>query len=355
MADGSERADRFQVEQLADFIARAFVAVGLPDKDARAIGELMADADLNGSDGHGIFRLPGYIKRYQAGGQNPTPNIHVIREKPGMALVDGDNAQGHLVMKYCAELAVEKARTQGVAWVGSRMSNHAGPANLYAKIPMEHDMIGLYVAVGSSNHLPPWGGTEMLLSTNPIAIAVPAGEEPDVVLDMATTVAAYGKVKTAAQRGEEMPVGWMIDNEGKPLTDPNRAHEGFLLPIGGPKGSGLSLMFGLLAGTLNGAAFGRDVVDFNADTGSVTNTGQFVVALDIAAFADVDAFKRQVDVVIRDLKASPTLPGVDEVLLPGEQSHRKRMDRAENGIALHGALLKALDNLADELGIEPLG
>jgi len=354
MADGSEAVARYSAQQLQDFIHRALSTVGMPDDNAAAIAALMAEADLNGADGHGIFRLPGYVKRMKLGGLNLTPNIRIEREKPGMALVDGDNAQGHLVMKYCAEIAIEKARTTGVAWVGSHHSNHAGPASLYAKMPLAHDMIGLYVAIGNANHLPPWGGMEMLLSTNPIAIAVPADQEPDVVLDMATTVAAYGKVKTAAQRGEQMPEGWMIDREGKPLTDPNKANEGFLLPIGGPKGYGLALMFGLLAGTLNGAAFGKDVVDFNADFETVTNTGQFIVAVDISAFGDVAGFKRQVDAVIRQMKGSPTLPGFDEVLLPGEQSHRKRQDRETNGIPMHTGLLDALAALADELGIEKL-
>ena len=133
-------------------------------------------------------------------------------------------------------------------------------------------MIGIYLAVGSANHMPPWGGVELLLSTNPIAFAIPAFEEPPIVLDIATSVAAYGKVKTKAQRGEVMPEGWMIDSFGKPLTDPKRAEEGFLLPIGGYKGYGLALGFGLLAGTLNDAAFGRDVIDFNKDDTTPTNT-----------------------------------------------------------------------------------
>jgi len=346
---------RFTKDQLSAFIARSLESTGMPADDAGTIADLMAEADLNGSDGHGVFRLPGYIRRIKEGGLNLTPNIRIDKEKPGMALVDGDNAQGHLVMKYCAEVAIEKAKTQGVAWVGSHHSNHAGPANLYAKMPLAHDMIGLYVAVGNANHMPPWGGTDMLLSTNPIAAAVPGQEEPPVVLDMATTVAAYGKVKTAAQRGEQMPEGWMIGKDGKPLTDPNRAEDGFLLPIGGPKGYCLSLLFGLLAGSLNGAAFGEDVVDFNADFKTVTNTGQFIVAIDIAAFGDVTAFKRRVDAAIRAIKASPTLPGFDEVLLPGEQSRRKRQDYEANGIPMPDALFDALAKLADDLGVEGLG
>ena len=169
------------------------------------------------------------------------------------------------------------------------MSNHAGPAALYAMMPLAHDMIGLYLAVGSNNHLPPWGSIENLLGTNPIAIAIPAGEEPPIVLDMAPTVAAFGKVRLKTQRGEEMPVGWMIDRDGKPLTDPKRAEEGLLLPIGDYKGYGLSLIIGLLAGTLNGAAFGREVIDFVKEPGKATNTGHAIVAVSVEAFAPAAA------------------------------------------------------------------
>jgi L-2-hydroxycarboxylate dehydrogenase (NAD+) len=175
-----------------------------------------------------------------------------------------------------------------------------------------------------------------------------------VVLDMATTVAAYGKVKVAAQRGETMPEGWMIDREGRPLTDPKRADEGFLLPIGGYKGFGLALMFGFLAGTLNGAAFGKDVVDFNKDDTTPTNTGQAIVAVKISAFGDVAAFKRRVDATVREMRASARLPGVDAIRLPGEQSRAKRGERARDGIPVPPPLRRALDALAGELGIAKL-
>jgi len=187
------------------------------------------------------------------------------------------------------------------------------------------------------------------------AVGVPAGEEPPIVLDMATTVAAYGKVKTKAQRGEMMPEGWMIDREGRPLTDPSRADEGFLLPIGGYKGYGLALVFGLLAGTLNGAAMGRDVVDFNHDDTTPTNTGHAIVAISLAAFGDVADFKHRVDALIRGVHGSRRLPGVDKIRLPGEGGHAARADRFENGIPLSAPLLASLNQLAADLGITPLG
>lgn len=342
----AEQKQRITGDKLRAFIASAFEAVDIPREDAKAIAQLMAQADINGSEGHGVFRLPQYIRRIKGGAVNVTPDIRIEREMAGMALVHGDNGMGHLVMKFATEKAIEKAKTAGVAWVGARWSNHAGPAALYAAMPAEHNMIGLYMAVGSANHLPPWGGLDMLLSTNPIAVAVPAGEEPAIVLDMATTVAAYGKVKTKAQRGEMMPEGWMMDRQGNPLTDPKRANEGFLLPIGGYKGYGLALVMGLLAGNLNGAAMGKDVVDFNNDDTTETNTGHTIVAINIEAFQDLQEFKQGMDTLIRDIRNSQRLPG--------EGTHTVRADNEKMGIPMPAALLAALDQLAGELKIEKL-
>ncbi|HEU5272533.1 MAG TPA: Ldh family oxidoreductase [Xanthobacteraceae bacterium] len=339
---------------LKAFIARAFVAAGIPENDAAVLGELITEADLRGSDTHGVFRMPAYCKRIKAGGVNVRPDIRIVAERASTALVDGDNGMGHLVMKRAAEIAIAKAKETGVGWVGARMSNHAGPAALYTMMPLAHDMIGLYFAVGSNNHLPPWGGAESLLGTNPIAVAVPGLEEPPVVMDMAPTVSAYGKVRLKASRGEPMPVGWMIDKQGKPLTDPKRADEGHLLPIGDYKGYALSLIIGLLAGALNRAAIGRDIFDFNKELGRATNTGQSVVALSIDAFVPATEFKRSVDAMVRTLRASPRLPGVERIWLPGEQSHVKRLDRMKSGIPLPPSLKRSLDALAKELGIAPV-
>ena len=271
-----------------------------------------------------------------------------------MALLDGDNGMGHLVMHSAALLAIEKAKETGIGWVGARMSNHAGPAALYVTMPLAHDMVGLYFAVGSNNHLPPWGGSESLLGTNPMAVAVPALEEPPIVLDMAPTVAAYGKVRLKAQRGEAMPIGWMIDREGKPLTDPKRADEGHLLPIGDYKGYGLSLIIALLAGALNRAAVGHEVIDFVKETGKATNTGQAIMALSIEAFMPPIEFKKTVDAFVRDIRQSQRLPGVDRIWLPGEQSNAKRLDRRAHGIPMPKALRESLDAVARDLKIAAL-
>jgi L-2-hydroxycarboxylate dehydrogenase (NAD+) len=350
----SNDVTRVPAERLATFIARAFTAAGLPADDAQTLANLMVEADLRGSDTHGVIRLPLYVRRIRAGGINPAPNIRVVSDRPSAALIDGDNGMGHLVMRRAAELAIEKAKATGIGWVGARMSNHAGPAALYVTMPLKHDMIGLYFAVGSSNHLPPWGGSESLLGTNPMAVAVPAENEPPIVLDMSPTVAAYGKVRLKAQRGEPMPVGWMIDQEGKPLTDPKRADEGHLLPIGDYKGSGLSLIIGLLAGALNRAAVGRDVIDFVKEAGKATNTGQAIAALSIEAFLPAVAFKRGIDRLIRDIRNSPRLPGVERIWLPGEQSHAKLLDRRAHGVPMPKALRASLDTVARDLNVELL-
>jgi L-2-hydroxycarboxylate dehydrogenase (NAD+) len=344
----------FTYHALQQFIESALASQGLPQKDAQKVSQLMAEADLQGSDGHGIIRLPQYIKRIQAGGINKHPKIRVVHERSAMAVVDGDNGMGHLVVSHAVDLAIEKASEAGVAWVSTRFSNHAGPASLYSRRPLQHNMLGLYFAVGNANHLPPWGGMDMLLSTNPISAGIPTAEEPPVVLDMATTVAAYGKVKAKAKRGEMMPPGWMIDRQGQPLLDPNKSGEGFLLPIGEHKGYGLALIVGLLAGTLGGAAMGRDVIDFNADHVSVTNTGQAILVIDLAAFGDPEHFKHQVDKLVRDIRNSERLPGVERIWLPGEQSHNKRERYASQGIPIAPTLVSELNALAAQWGIAPL-
>ena len=339
---------------LTDFIAETFAAHGIAAADARQVAELMVEADLHGHDGHGIFRLPGYVDRLLAGGFNKTPNIRVDKERGAAARVHGDDAMGHLVVKRCVDEAMARAKRYGVSWVGCHHSNHAGAAGIYAMIPARADMIGIYMAVGSANHMAPWGGADLLLSTNPIAIGVPGGEGGPMLLDMATTNAAYGKVKLAALAGETMPEGWMIDAEGKPLTDPTKASGGSLLPIGGPKGYGLALMIGLLAGTLNTAALGADVVDFNADNETSTNTGQAVIAVDLAAIADPDRFKRDVDRIRAEMTGSKLRPGFDEIRLPGDRALATRKRRLAEGVPLPGPLIARLAPVAAAAGIPPL-
>lgn len=282
-------------------------------------------------------------------GMNLHPKVHTVRENAVTALVDGDNAMGHLVMTYATQLAIRKAAESGLAWVGTRNGNHAGAGAAYSSMPLAQDMIGLYMTVANGNHMAPWGGVELILGTNPISFAIPAGTEPPVVLDIATTVTSYGKVKLAAQKGESIPVGWMIDRYGQPITDPKRSSEGFLLPIGGYKGYGLNVVIGLLAGVLNGGAFGRDVVDFNKDLGARNNSGHMILAMRVDNFQPVETFKQEMDRVIREIRDSKRMENVDRIWLPGEMEYYRMRERQQNGVPLAPAVVASLQGLAAEL------
>jgi LDH2 family malate/lactate/ureidoglycolate dehydrogenase len=352
----AQTVQRTPVAAATGLIVDAMRIAGLPVAAAARVAELMVEADLTGADAHGIFRLPQYVARLKSGAVNPKPDIKVERSAPATALIDGDNGMGHLVVSRAAEMAIELARECGVGWVGMRMSNHAGSAGVYAALPLKADMIGLYSAVANANHMPLAGGAEPLLGTNPLAIAIPAGEEPPVVLDIATSIVSYGTIKNHRLLNHPLQPDWMVDPKtGAAITDARKSAEALLLPMGGYKGAGLALMLGLLGGTLNGALFGRDVIDFNANPDAVTNTGQFVIALDPARFQPLDQFKAEVDRHTRELRASQVLPGGDAVRLPGERRASRRADRLANGLPLPPELLTELNKLAGELKIKPVG
>ena len=344
-------------ETLRAFVAHALRSRGVPEGDAAKVASLMVEADVQGYGTHGVFRLRQYLARLRDGGCNPTPVISVATQTAATALIDGDNGLGHLAMAAARDLAMEKAREAGIGWVGVRRGNHAGPLALYVRPQAEAGMIGMAAGVGSANHVPPFGGTDLLLGTNPFAVAAPSADADPFVLDMATTVAAMGKIKTLAQRGELMPEGWMVGRDGAPLTDPAKRGDGFLLPIGGPKGFGLSVAIGLLAGVLNSAAFGSDVVEFTSDTTSETNTGQFVMALDVTAFGlTADGFAEAAARVFAEMRASEPLPGHAPVRLPGDGKTAAAEKRRAEGVALNPALQKDLRALASEYGLpDPLG
>jgi LDH2 family malate/lactate/ureidoglycolate dehydrogenase len=355
MSDSSASSQRIAAAAIQAFMTDAFSACGLPGADAAVTAGAMLDADLSGSDAHGVFRLPGYVRTLQRGHINVRPDIRIIEQGPATALIDGDNGMGHLVMTYAANKAVELARASGLGWVGVRRSNHAGAASTYAAIPLAHGMVGMYSAVSGSNFMAPWGGAEPLLGTNPIAVAIPTAKEAPVVLDIATSVASNGSIRAYALEGKPMPEGWVISRtDGKPITDGRRLDEGMFVPLGGYKGSGLALVLGLLAGPLNRAAFGRDIRDSNAEQAKETNTGQFVVALDVARFLPLDQFGAEVDRHVRDLGNSARLPGFDEIRIPGQGRQARREDRQKNGVPLSTTLIKQLDALGRSLGISPL-
>jgi LDH2 family malate/lactate/ureidoglycolate dehydrogenase len=218
---------RIPTKAVTGLIVDAMIKVAVPKGDAARIAELMLEADLVGADAHGVFRLPQYVQRLKLGSTNPRPNITVERSAPATALVDGDNGMGHLVVARAAETAVELARECGVAWVGCRMSGHAGAAGVYAALPLKADMVGIYSAVANANHMPLAGGAEPLLGTNPLAIAIPAGEEPPIVLDIATSIVSYGTIKNHRLQNKPLRNDWMIDPKtGAAVVDPHKSAGG---------------------------------------------------------------------------------------------------------------------------------
>lgn len=335
---------RFDLERLQRFVVDVLVHQDVLPEHAEITARRLLEADLKGRTGHGIIRVPQYVKRIEGGGINLRPNIAVRRSTPVSALVDGDNGLGQVVMTIAAETAIEKAAETGMGWVGTVRSNHAGAAGVYTDLALQRDMISIYMAVASANVMPPWGGTERLLGTNPISIAIPAGAEPAFQLDIATTMTSHGTIKVLAQAGETMPEGWVIDAEGKPITDPSHADQGFLMPIGGYKGSGLNMAIGLLAGVLNGAAFGSDVIDHRAVPDREANTGQAIFVMKPDLFRDPDDFRRDIDAKLAEMRSAGA-PGA--VRIPGEASKRIAEEQRQIGVPIPDALLAQLRGLAE--------
>jgi LDH2 family malate/lactate/ureidoglycolate dehydrogenase len=226
-------------------------------------------------------------------------------------------------------------------------SNHAGAAGVYTAMAAEQGLIAMYTAVASANVMPPWGGRERLLGTNPISIAIPTESHP-YLLDIATTVTSHGTIKVLAHAGEQMPEGWVVDVEGNPILDPTRADEGFLMPIGGYKGAGLNLGLGLLAGVLNGAAFGPDVIDHRNVPGQAANTGQAIFVMRPDLFRDLDEFRSDMERHLAALRASGPEGSVH---LPGDSAAAEMADRLERGIPLGEVLLGQLRELGARLGL----
>ena len=341
----------FAVERLEKFVESVLVVQGVAREHARICSRRMIEADLRGMHGHGIFRLPPYCRRLKAGGYNLNPDIKIKRETPVSAIVDGDNGLGQVVVTRAVELSIQKAKTSGMAWVGICNSNHAGAGGVYAAMALPHDLIAMYMAIGNANHMPPWGGIDLLLSTNPIAFAIPTGKEPPIVLDMATTNASYGKVKVAAQKGETLPLGWMVDKKGQSLTDPQRIKEGFLLPIGEHKGYGLNFVIGALAGVLNTAAFGSAVIDFNKDFITPTNSGQVIFTMRPDLFRDMAEFKAEMDLRIQEIRKSTPMEGADPIRLPGEKALERQQKMRSEGVPVAQPVLLQLREIAQRLDL----
>jgi LDH2 family malate/lactate/ureidoglycolate dehydrogenase len=344
---------RYPIERAHRFIAEVLTAQDVLPEHAEITAARMLDGDLRGRTGHGIIRLPLYSSRIAAGGTNLRPDIRLLHETPVSALVDGDDGLGHPAVELASDTAMAKAEETGMAWVGTRNSNHAGAAGVWVDRAVRRGLIAIYMAVANANGMPPWGGKERLLGTNPISVGIPTSERPPFLLDIATTVASHGTIKVAAQRGETMPVGWVVDTDGNPITDPNLADDGFLVPIGGYKGSGLNIVIGMLSGVLNGAAFARDVVNFREELGTNTNTGQSIFVMRPDLFGDRSTILAEFDRQLSELANSESIDG-GPIRLPGDQVERVMAQVRADGVEVPEALHAQLDGLADRYGVERL-
>lgn len=340
---------KFSFDRLRSFIVDVLVSVDVLRSHAAITADRMLEADLRGRTGHGLIRLPPYVTRIEAGGINLRPNIRTLRDTPVSNLIDGDNGLGQVVMTMAVETATEKAASAGMAWVGTVRSNHAGAGGVYTSLAVKHDLVAMYMAVGSVNVMPPWGGKGRLLGTNPIAIAIPAREEGTFELDIATTVASHGTIKVMAQAGQPLPEGWVVDARGGSITDPARADDGYLMPIGGHKGSGLTMAIGLLAGVLNGAAFGADVIDHGAIHDQAANTGQALFVMDPGLFQDRDLFKSAVDHHLREMREAG---GPGAVHIPGDGPARLQAKQMSEGVSVPETLLSQLRRLSQRLRLD---
>lgn len=350
---------------LRDFSRRVFEHFGLPDEDAALAAEVLARSDLRGIDSHGVARLRTYHDMLEAGRINPRPRIAIVRESASTATVDGDNGLGLVVGPRANQIALDKAGEAGTGWVSVCNSNHYGIAGYYVLEALARDLIGWSMTNTTSLVAPLWGA-ERMLGTNPIAIGFPGDEEPDIVIDMATCAAAYGKIEIARRKGEALPGGWAIDALGRETLDPEAMIEGgALLPLGshreqgGHKGYCLAVMVDVLCCVLSGANWGPFAPPFALrqripDRSVGKGIGHFFGAMRIDAFIDVGEFKRQIDEYVRTLRATRPAPDTDGPLVPGDPEREAEATRAALGIPLLMPVVEDLREISRTTGV-PFG
>jgi LDH2 family malate/lactate/ureidoglycolate dehydrogenase len=330
---------------LKAFCRAMFVKLGVPNDEAMLIVDNLVEADLRGVASHGVVRLPIYVQRIEDGGSNPRPKPQIVRQTRTTAVLDGDNGMGQIIGIRAMEIALEKASDGDCAFVSVRNSNHYGAASHYAEIAARRDMIGLSFTIGGINHMTPWGGAEAILGNNPFAFAFPTRDGFPVVLDMACSVAARGKIIVAAKDGTPIPADWASGPDGVPTTDPIEALKGFVLPVGGPKGYALTLGIGLLSTMLSGAYFGSEVTHMYEQTTTPQNVGHLFGVLPISAFEDLDHYYDRMSKAIADIHGTKKAPGVERIYLPGEREHLALVARRRDGIPLNAAVFDELREL----------
>ena len=347
----SDQNSRVATADLIAFCIEIFEAVAVPGEQADAIARNLVEADLRGVESHGVVRLPIYAQRLAVLATNPTPSVRVVRETLTTAVMDGDNGMGQWVAMRAMAKALEKAKDGECAFVAVRNSNHFGAAAPFAEMAADAGMIGFAFTIGGINHMTPWGGAEAMLGNNPFAIAMPAGEGPPIVLDMACSVAARGKIIVAAKEGRPIPADWATGPDGLPTTDAARALEGFVQPVGGPKGYALTLMIGLLSTMLSGAAFGHEVTHMYEDLERPQNIGHLFGVLPVASFLPMAEYAAHLEGAARDIKAVAKAPGVERVYLPGEREALLLAERECHGVPIGAGVLEELIALGRAHGV----
>ena len=352
-------------ERLLNFTIAIFRAIGCSEQDALTAATTLLSADLRGIDSHGVARLIGYVRLKEAGRANPRPNIRILHETPSTAVVDGDGGLGLVVAPFAMRVAIEKASNVGTGWVSVQNSNHFGIAGYHALKAVEKDMIGIAMTNASALVAPTFS-IERMLGTNPICVAVPAGEEPPFVADLATTTAANGKLELLQRKKEAAPLGWIQDKEGNPSTDAHALKSGgALLPLGGDrnhgshKGYALGAIVDIFSAVLSGANYGPWVPPFPAYVPMPTGMpgkgiGHFFGAMRIDAFRPAEDFKFHMDKWIRRFRAATPVPGEEKVLIPGDPEREMENERRVAGIPLHEDVVTDLKGLAEKLGVDPL-
>lgn len=330
---------------LRSFSEKVLQKAGLSPEDAFTVTDSLLFANLRGIDSHGVIRLSPYVRRLEVGGTKATPEIKVVQEKAASALVDGDNGMGQVVGMAATELAICKAKELGTSFVGVRGSGHNGAASYYAVKIAEAGMIGL----STSNTTPvmaAWGGAKSVIGNNPLSIAVPYWKGQPLVFDAAMSKVAGGKVRLAAASGKKIPKGWILDKEGRPAEDPNDLLEGALLPFGEHKGFGLAIMIEILSAVVTGAGMLQQNPFWAAQPRTPLNLGHGFIAIDVASFMDIGAFRERLDWMVKTLKSSPPAEGSSGVFMPGEMEAEAEEERRKNGIPIAAEVWEDLKQLA---------
>jgi ureidoglycolate dehydrogenase (NAD+) len=336
-------------QSLWEFTRDVFLQVGLSPETAEIEADVLVWANLRGVDSHGVRAIPGYVQYAQDGRYKTNPQVQTLRDMPAALLIDGDHGFGPAVTVHAMERVMAKARDVGVAWAFLRNITHQGAIGYYALMAAKNDMVGL-IWVCSPPNMAPYGAKARGVHNSPIAIAVPGKKRPPFILDMATSVVAYGKLRVAADRDEPIPESWALDKDGHPVTDPDEA--AMLCPSGGYKGSGLALMFECLSSLLVGVPLLAPTL-LNEEGAPRRGTQNSVVAaIDIGAFSDIERYKEEVDRLANAINDLPTAEGFDDVMVPGEPEERFREARLRDGIPLPFKVVQSLQEVALGLGVE---